>query len=242
MESWETKIFRRKNFYGGNSIVNKQTAIDIHLKALDSVGFNGKIYFSCLGQALKDARKASGRNENSGDLDRLEGSHSWLGAIAYLMLVDQIGECYKNPAKGESSYSIPFRKALHYFSDLTQSDNKVLYGLRSSLVHNYSLVSRFRRDPNDPWDYCYVFGLQADSNSPLIIPPNEKWRGDISLIEREKHSTTITLRKVGDLVEKMYKYIIDLHGKGQLEITMDPEELVKCFTFSVYDSTPPSGR
>ena len=216
--------------------MDKQTAIDIHLKALDPVDLNEKIYFSCLGHALKEAGKASGRNENSGDLERPEGSHSWLGAIAYLMIVDQIGECYKILGKGEPACKIPFRKALYYFSGLTQGDNKVLYGLRSSLVHNYSLVSRYRKTDTDPWDYCYVFGLEADSDSPLITPPKEKGGCDISLIEREKHSTTITLKKVGDLVEDIYRNILNLHSKGQLEIKMSPEELVKRFSFSFYNS------
>ena len=215
--------------------MDKQTAIDIHLSLQEPYNVNGIRYFSCLGHALKEARMVTGRNLKSGELENESGSHKWLGAIAYLLIVDQIGECYKKslntPPLAESS----FRKALHYFSDLSQGDSKILYGLRSSLVHNYSLVSRYRSDQNSQWDYCYLFELEADGDSSLINIPQEEWTGNISLMDRKKHSTRIILKKIGDLVEEIYKEIINLHGNQQLEINMAPEDLIKRFTFTVYE-------
>ena len=215
--------------------MDKQPAIDIHLSLQEPYIVNGISYFSCLGHALKEARKVTGRNLESGDLEDESGSHKWLGAIAYLLIVDQIGECYINASKTSPTPESSFRKALHYFSDLSQGDSKILYGLRSSLVHNYSLVSRYRSAPQQSWDYCYVFELEADGDSLLITPPREEWNGDISRIDRRIHSTRIILKKIGDLVEKIYIEIFDLHRRGQLEINMTPEDLIKRFTFTVYE-------
>ena len=215
--------------------MDQQTAIDIHLSLKEPNKVNGTSYFSCLGHALKEARKVTGRNLESGDLEDESGSHKWLGAIAYLLIVDQIGECYKT-SKTIPEVGSPFRKALHYFSDLSKEDSKILYGFRGSLVHNYSLISRYKNKDSNPWDYCYVFELEADNDSQLINLPQEEWKGDINLIDRKKHSTRIILKKVGDLAEKIYENICVLHKKGNLETNMAPEDLIKRFTFTVYDN------
>lgn len=219
--------------------MDKQTAIDIHLSLQEPYKVNEIGYYSCLGHALKEARTVTGRDSKSGKLEDKNGSHTWLGAIAYLLIVDQIGECYET-SKVIPNVGSPFRKALHYFSDLSECDSKILYGLRGSLVHNYSLVSRYKRDPKNPWDYCYVFELEADSDSSLINTPQEKWTGDISLIDRKKHSTRIILKKIGDLVEGIYKKLCYFNKENNLNLTADltPEDLLKRFTFTVYPTQP----
>ncbi|MHB1286756.1 MAG: hypothetical protein ACYCYP_09390 [Leptospirales bacterium] len=212
----------------------QQEAIDIHLSLKEPNEVNGTSYFSCLGHALKEARSVTGRNVESGELEDKNGSHKWLGAIAYLLIVDQIGECYKT-SEGIPKVESPFRKALHYFSDLSKMDSKILYGLRCSLVHNYSLVSRYQKDERSNFDYCYVYELEANTGSKLIRSATEEWDGSICKIDRTKHSTGIILKKIGDLVEGIYKKIFDLHKNGQLEINMAPEDLIKRFTFTVYE-------
>lgn len=214
--------------------MDKQTAINIHLSLMEPFNVEEKSYYSCLGHALKEARRLTRRNEETGELENIEGSHIWLGAIAYLMILDQIGECY-NTSKTIPTVESSFRKAIHYFSGLTQSDSKILYGLRGSLVHNYSLVSRYL-NRKGKWDYCYVFELAADNDSELIKQAQEEWDCEVSHIDRDKHSTRINLKKIGDLVEEIYKKICGLHGLGELEINMSPEDLLKCFTFTVYDN------
>ena len=68
---------------------------------------------SCFNAALRDARKATGRQLN--DNSRSDINHgSWLGAIGYIVLLDQIGGCLKPKNRG-SRYENGFKKALDYF-------------------------------------------------------------------------------------------------------------------------------
>ncbi len=56
------------------------------------------LYFSGFTSALRDARKFTGRNQDNGEKlkDQNFGNlGSWLGAIDYMALLDQIGSCFK---------------------------------------------------------------------------------------------------------------------------------------------------
>src|SRR3954467_15732365 len=92
-------------------------------------------YFSGFCGALKDARKMTGRNTETGDKD---GSNSfghlgsWLGTIGYLSLLDQIGGCFKKVSGATvDSNKSGIIKALKNFSGFNDNEIDAIYALRN---------------------------------------------------------------------------------------------------------------
>src|SRR5437016_5185759 len=65
------------------------TALDEYL-TLHGQGADGNVW-SCFAAALHDARKASGRNEDTAEVVDPASQGNWLGAIGYLCMFDQLG-------------------------------------------------------------------------------------------------------------------------------------------------------
>ena len=95
--------------------VTEQAAIASHLGKIQET--EHYILFSCFMGALRDARKFTKRDKDTGQklIEDDCGDHgSWLGAIGYLALLDQIGGCFKP----KDTATIPGNcivKALGYF-------------------------------------------------------------------------------------------------------------------------------
>src|SRR4051794_7281050 len=94
------------------------TAMAFHFSTLDWI--DGRRQTSGFVAIHRDARQATQRDPDTGR--KVSGGHygSWLGALGYMVLLDQIGSCFKpaNPSRSVSSGN-SFDKALMHFTDLT---------------------------------------------------------------------------------------------------------------------------
>ncbi|MBC9934412.1 hypothetical protein [Chitinophaga qingshengii] len=204
--------------------------INLHLFGVRPIG--NQEYFSALIAGIRDARKFTGRNIETGQIEIYDNNVNgcWLGAIGYLILLDQIGKCFK-----PSTISINFQsktasivRTLQYFSDLQDSERYCIYALRCALAHDYGLYNINGREPA----LTHHFLLRANSTTPLIELPKDQWDGKISTRNPE-NCTTVNLLALGDLVENIFESLKTMASQNQLEIILQggTEELSSRYGF-----------
>lgn len=170
---------------------------------------NGRIIKSPHIACLQDAREETARDINTGEKDKEKRHASWLGALAYMVLVDHIGNKfeYKNEEKKEKikriGYNNDFINTLIYFSNLGDDEVLALYALRCSFTHDYFLFNINENEPN----LSHHFSVTAGEQGLLVTLPKEKWNGDMEL-RGEENKTIVNLELFGDLVEKIHSAVV----------------------------------
>src|SRR4029077_1830063 len=148
---------------------------------------------STLLAALRDARRLTGRNPETGDLKTPANAGNWLGALGYFVVLDQIGKIFTDGNPNEVV------SALRRFSRPSLSSHQLdsLYALRCALSHNYSLV-------NKDWSKLYwrKFRLSDTATEPLVRKAAVPWKGVFGTTDR-REQTSVNLRKLGGLVERI---------------------------------------
>lgn len=176
---------------------------------------------SCLIAALRDARRTSGRFEDSGKLDPSRASQMdcWLGALGYLVMLEQIGKCYRRSGGALNGNHPAFVKALMSFApELSGDESYALWALRSSFAHNYGLINNKRKD--DPrLIHHFMLDATLDSNTPVVRIPATRWDGQLTHL-RKANATWVDLRALGDLAENVYQQLVHAHEEGSLEIAL----------------------
>lgn len=228
---------------------DKDEAISVHL-SLAPTSIDGEKYTSTLTAALKDARRITDRNLDTGRVNHARNSDNlnpgmWLGAVGYIIILDQIGSCYRpqhtnrnSPPSNYKDYSL----ALHHFAEpgLTPQQIDYLYRLRNSFVHDYSLMNRKpnpskkskKNKKESGYTNCAVFQLEQSPAGQFIILPNKEWDGDLGKIAPE-NETRVNLRRLGDVVENVYARLQQLHAENELKLVLSggPKELILRYTF-----------
>jgi hypothetical protein len=200
-------------------------------------------WVSSLVAVLRDARAATGRYLATGEVSpKQRGSGSWLGVLGYMVMLDQIGECFR-PADASSlpNGTPDLIKALTYFADeIPDRERQALYALRCSFAHDYSLVNI---PSNRRTDRLHHFRLSEDPTPcPLVDLPAVPWDGDIAR-RSVSTATRVSLRRLGDVAESMYTRLLGLHSRRELSIALPggAAELRARFAFTVYPD-PPRGE
>lgn len=199
-----------------NTLTSEQI-INLHL---GDIQLSGKlVYFSALTAAIRDARRFTGRNLETGQIEIYDSNINgcWLGAIGYLIILDQIGKCFKplmlsNELPANSSSIL---RTLKYFSDLSDDEICSLYALRCSLAHEYGLYNINKKQPA----LTRHFTLRANSDTPLIELPTYQWDGIIST-RTAQNCTIINLLSLGNLVELIFTSLKTMASQNQLEIIL----------------------
>lgn len=181
------------------------------------------VEISSLVAALRDARNATGRDLDTGeDVDKRNNpqKNSWLGNLCYLIILDQLGKCYKaksdpNPDSDQLKHLKPIQRCLKLNTKLTDDEIDVIYALRNALVHDYSLSNYNTTMPS----LTHHFTLLGFYSEPFIKLPTKKWDGKPSTRTHET-VTLIGLPWIGDRVENIYSRHLDLHKKGELQIIL----------------------
>ncbi len=202
-----------------------KNAICMHLS--DRPPSQGMRIFSGFSKALKEAREASGRKPETGEKILGVSHGSWLAAIGYMSLVDQIGTCFKPKASAlENGNSI--RCALKYFTSLSDDEIDALYALRCAFAHDYSLYNINKSRPN----LTHCFKVNANANDPLVRLPPMPWDGDYQNKSKNNH-TQINLQAFGDLVESICTKLFNLANNDDLEVTLPngSDELLQRYAF-----------
>jgi len=192
---------------------------------------SGLTYFSGFCGALKDARKMTGRNIETGAKDNTNTfGHlgSWLGTIGYLSLLDQIGGCFKrvNGPIIESNKS-DIIKALKNFTDLNDREIDAIYALRNSFAHDYSLQNVGNRP-----GLIHHFWVDNSSTNPAIVLPRQNWDG-VMTNKTSQNATYMNLQALGDIVENLILNLIGLVEKNEIEIVLSggKDELIARYSF-----------
>jgi hypothetical protein len=207
------------------TLMTEEEAIQRHLTALSfSTSVN---HFSGFVAALRDMRGATGRNPDTGEKISGQGHGNWLGATGYLMLLDQIGSCFK-PRSSAGITGNTIHKALGYFTQLPDREIDALYALRCAFAHDYSL---YNIPPNGRQSLQHHF-VVWEGSGPLIRFPNTPWNGDYNN-QTNENATWVNLEALGDLVEQVYRQLLNLAAANQLDIALGggADELVRRYSF-----------
>jgi hypothetical protein len=194
---------------------NEHDAIQRHLY-LEPPNADGVQYKSSLIALLQDARGAAERDIHTGAVQPERRSQSWLAATGYLMLLDQIGTCFKLARRPVSPNTNSFIHAMQHFSPITDPCvHEGLYALRNAFAHDYSL---FNPNANNQLRR-HAFLLDANDHDPLIEFPAISWGGDYGSTASAM-ATKVNLRRVGDLVEEVVETLRRAHTASHLEVRL----------------------
>ncbi len=187
-------------------------AIDIHLMLTSQRQPDGYIYESSLVLALKKSRIITARDENTGIPDpnaKCGSTGNWIGAMGYITILDQIGDCYHPSTKTKITSNISgIKKALSYYTSFTSQEINAIYALRNAFFHDFSLLNMYP-------GYFHRFKVDDHPTKPVVILPAQPWNGQINSFNNN-NETYINLKKLGDLGEEIYKNLISFNSQGQL--------------------------
>lgn len=189
----------------------------------------GWIRESTLSAAVRDARNVSGRG-TPGKVDPA-GAHAWIGAVAWLCLIDQLGQAVRHrddqPLPGIDGVGARFERVLRRFSKAKPSHRGHLWSLRCSLAHNYSLCNTVDNPPT-------VFALHAQSP-------------DIQQLMKQSTSGGLTrvrvdLMALGSLGEQIVKSVQRAHREGLVRPGVRDEDEFNLRFFMDHGTDPPADR
>lgn len=166
--------------------------------------------FSSYVLLLRDARRITDRNIETGEKN-LNGKHDcWLGCLGYLILLEHIGDLFQIEGQA-STQSKGIVSALEFFEPTLSEDNrKTLYALRCAFAHSYALFNKH----SDPM-LRHLFLLTTGTVDPLITLPKKPWTGEFNDRGTE-FQTIVNIDLVGDLVEGIHKKIRLLNDNKKL--------------------------
>ncbi|PZQ33261.1 MAG: hypothetical protein DI562_02000 [Stenotrophomonas acidaminiphila] len=170
---------------------------------------------SCVGGLIAEITQARG-NQRTRIFSPLFGSFA---------LLDQLGSSYINlsmPAFSNDEAS-GVKKALYYFCDVADDSDEInaLYGLRNSLVHDASLLSR-GREKKGKWlgpFHHFIFG--ADIPSAVEFPP-APWDGNLETLSNTNR-TKVNQRVLSDMAINAVRRARQLLDEGNLGFCLEKE-------------------
>ncbi len=143
------------------------------------------------------------------------GTGSWLGAIGYMALLDQIGSSVK-PAGIPRASGASIVCALTHWTSLDEASIDALYALRCALAHDYSLFNKNDRNPR----LQHLFALDRRATGDVVRLPTRPWDGDYEN-RADAMRTWVSVRLLGDLAEQIVADITMGLSAGNLEIILD---------------------
>ncbi len=176
-----------------------------------------KASWSSVAAAIRDARRVTGRNCESGIFaDKLPENTDpgmWLGAIGYMAVIDQLGKIFCcNWAHSDLD---KFCDVICRFGPkrVSSGDARILYKLRCALVHDYSLLGTKGDKKTPECKFC----LSQASAGEIV-----KFYKNTSINNQYIPAYIVSLRLFGNLVEDIF-----LDIKGQIVSSnppaMDPD-------------------
>ena len=187
----------------------------MHLYLFLPLSAGGTNWRSSLEALLTDARGAGGRSLETGDVLNADHCRSWLSAMGYLALVDQMGALLDVPvAPNEQQGTTAFERLLLWDGAVLSDEAAAVYALRCAVVHSYGLLNDPRgRNMTESRKRAllHMFQLSAtggdlvklgDRNFPIDVA-----LGDIS-------ETCVDLRTLSDTIERLISDLRAAHMKG----------------------------
>jgi hypothetical protein len=117
-------------------------ALQLHLESqIPTPDGHGHAFISSFWMAVGNAREATGRDLGTGAVKDEPSTGSWIGAIGYMVLLDQIGTSLK-PSTVPRVTDQAIICALKHWTSLDDDSIEALYALRNALAHDYSLFNQ----------------------------------------------------------------------------------------------------
>lgn len=184
-------------------------AVQIHLFDTGNPNPNYKTSFLAL---LEDARAASGRDVATGVvIDELRTGH-WLGAVGYLILLDQIGKCFKPKAAARTNGGAAIVHCLNYWAPgLSDREVQAIYGLRNALAHDYSVFG--------PGKVKHLYRLDRQVGQGVVRFGKTQWDGNYDQIPADCE-TLVSLRELGELGEDIVRAVRAASTSSAIEILL----------------------
>lgn len=186
-------------------------AIATHLSFGPAV--DGLQRLSSFAAVLRDARAVTGRSRETGEMIDPSLAGSWLGALGYLILLEQIGECFRpvgrQPLSGPKTVI-----ALQLFADVTEARAEALYALRNAFAHDFGLCN-----PSSNPQRQHHFAVCADPLASLVELPQAPWDGDYdnrTLLNR----TQVNLWALAEVAEEVVHHLVELANVNALEVVL----------------------
>lgn len=193
-------------------------------------------WFSTFSAVVRDARQATGRHLDTGEVEKADLAGNWLGTVAYLIFLDQIGDCFepdpipRQPAENTGAIV----RALTYFEPaLSDDDILAIYALRCALIHDYNLVNFGKGKQADRLHHRFV--LVNSKSMPLVERPPVAWDGQLGS-STYRMQTQVNVRRVGDLGESVLTWVQRVHAERRLRVTLPGgiDELAARFSCSTW--------
>lgn len=190
--------------------------------------------WSTLTAGLRDARNVTGRDPHTGEVVRPNSVVTWVGAMAYLAVAEQIGRAVRRTdlrgtrqariaALPDKRASTPFLRSFIQFTTLNDKHIAALYGLRCAFVHSFGLVNKNSGQPQ----YQHRFILGAGSTS-LVRLPRKAWDGRFTMKRTTRSGnpvgTYVDVHLLGDRVEGMASLLSQLRAAGRLQVAVSDHE------------------
>jgi hypothetical protein len=172
----------------------------------------GLAHHSTLRAILLEARSETGRDEGGLVVEELK-SGSWLGAVAYFILLDQVGKCFRPVGATWPDEPSGVGRALGVWTSLVTREIRALVALRNALLHDFSFWAMNEKIP----DYQHVFRLDRHPTR-LVQPPSNPWNGDF--LQPQGDETIVSLRVLGDTAEGVVRRIVAEASTGGVDIVL----------------------
>lgn len=175
----------------------------------------GQIRKSSFAAAVEEARSTSGRDSNGFVVAcRQSDAGRWIGAIAWLCLLDQLGHTItltSSVPRGDRAVE-RFKGCLGDFATglVGQDEPALLWSLRNSLAHDFCL---------------YGGGQQFALNSYKPLKEN--------LTKRKGSIVTVNLWALGNVANQIVMNVISAHAKGDVVLRLTPEDMKRGY-FMIY--------
>jgi hypothetical protein len=141
-----------------------------------------------------------------------------LGALGYLVMLEQIGKCYR-PAGAVARTSHSLVNALAFFAPaFGDAEAYALWSLRCSFAHDYGLIND-KNKKDSRLVHHFILDASEDPAVPVAKLPSVGWDGKLNNL-RKWNATLIDLRALGDLAEEVFKCLLTVHEQGNLEIAL----------------------
>lgn len=194
--------------------IDAQIAMRLYLFLPVSVPLEDEIRHvrSSLEALLRDTRSVVGRDPLTGELMDSDHSRTWLGALGYLALIDQLASALQVPSAGHGAR--PFESLLIWDGCVDHDEAAALYALRCAFAHNYGLLNESRSGNEERRRTLrHRFTLTASRGDLIQL----RDRG-IAKVERPIQQitpTVVDIISLGDEIERLVANVRQRHLDGE---------------------------
>ena len=172
---------------------------------------DGSQLWSSLDAGLRDARHVTGRDESTGVVVEEQRTQRWLGVAGYLSILDQLGSVVVAAGRRAPTQASPrFKLAAATFCGIRGEDERALWALRNSLIHDFSLINipTSRSGPT-----LRAFSLRTVG--AMVEHPAQDWDGTFPVDQGQR--TRVNVREVAEQVERGVERARALYAAGNLD-------------------------